>query len=124
MRAPAYLDRPVTRLIRPDLLEIMEQYPFTLPHLKTPLNVDERRREACLWIARLMAHSGWHHDYRTIEAALKKEYPEAAPWFESAVVRNELRHLCSAARHALGGDPQEAYGGLELSASSSRRRRA
>ena len=23
----------------------MEQYPFTLPHLKTPLDVDERRRE-------------------------------------------------------------------------------
>jgi hypothetical protein len=101
----------------------MEQYPFTLPHLKTPLNVDERRREGCLWIARLMAHSGWHKDHRTIEASLRKEYPEAAAWFENAAVRNELRHLCAAAHHALGSDPQLAYGGLELSASSSSRHR-
>jgi hypothetical protein len=123
-RASVYLDRPVTTPVSPDSPEIMDQYSFTLPHMKTPLNADERRREACLWTARLMAHSGWNEDYQTIEAALRKEYPEAAAWFEDAAVREELRCLCSEARDAVGAHPELAYGGLELSAPPTGGRRA
>jgi hypothetical protein len=122
-RASGYLDRPITTLVSLDSSEIMDQYPFTLPHMKTPLSADERRRVGCLWTARLMAHSGWHEDYQTIETALRKEYPEGAVWFEDAAVRDELRCLCSEARDAVDAHPELAYGGLELSASPTGGRR-
>jgi hypothetical protein len=93
----------------------MGRYGFTLPQMKTPLKTAERRRVGCLWIARLMAHSGWHEDYRTIEVALGKEYPEAVVWLQDAAVRDELGALCSEARDAVGTDPTLAYPGLELS---------
>jgi hypothetical protein len=95
----------------------MGRYGFTLPQMKTPPKAAERRRVGCLWIARLMAHSGWHEDYRTIEVALRKEYPEVAVWLQDATVRDELGALCSEARDAVGADPTLAYPGLELSVS-------
>jgi hypothetical protein len=123
-RASVHLDRPVTTLVRLDSPEIMDQYPLTLPNIKTPRNAEARRRVGCLWTARLMAHSGWHEDYQTIEAALRKEYPNGAAWFEDAAVRDELRCLCSEARDAVGAHPELAYGGLELSASPTGESRA
>jgi hypothetical protein len=123
-RASVHLDRPVTTLVRLDSPEIMDQHPLTLPNMKTPRNAEERRRVGCLWTARLMAHSGWHEDYQTIEAALRKEYPNGAAWFEDAAVRDELRCLCSEARDAVGAHPELAYGGLELSASPTGESRA
>jgi hypothetical protein len=111
------LDRLETTLVRPEMQKNMDRYGFTLPHMGTPLNAHERRRVGCLWIARLMAHSGWHEDYRTIEIALRNEYPEAAFWLEEVVVRDELGALCSEARVAVGANPELAYPGLELSAS-------
>jgi hypothetical protein len=123
-RAPVHLDHPVMTLVTLDAPEIMDQYSFTLPDVKTPLNAEERRRVGCLWTARLMAHSGWHEDYQTIEAALRKEFPKGAAWFEDAAIREELRCLCSEARDAVGAHPELAYGGLELSAPPTGRRRA
>lgn len=101
----------------------MGPYGFTLPNMTAPLSAFERRRVGCLWIARLMAHSGWHRDYRTIEAALRKEFPEAPAWLADLDVQNELAVLCSEAREAVGGDPESAYPGLELSASPTATRR-
>jgi hypothetical protein len=103
--------------------QTMARYGFTLPQMKTPLKAAERRRVGCLWIARLMAHSGWHEDYRTIEVALRKEYPEAAVWLQDNAVRDELGVLCFEARAAVGADPTVAYAGLELSASPKDSRR-